>query len=142
MSRPSLSKEELFEYMRRHRYAVISSVSPSGTPEAAVVGFTVSPALEIVFDTVNTSRKYSNLTANPAAAAVIWAGETTVQFEGVAEEARGAERERIREVYFEAWPDGRDRLSWPGITHFVIRPKWIRYTDFTQSPPLVEEFRF
>jgi len=137
-----VTPEELYEYMRRHRYAVISSVSPSGTPESAVVGFTLTRALEIIFDTVSTSRKYRNLTANPAAAAVLWAGETTVQYEGVAEVAHGAQRDHIREIYFEAWPDGRDRLSWPGITHFIIRPKWIRYTDFVERPPRIEEMTF
>lgn len=135
-----MTKADLFEYMKRHRYAVVASVSPSGTPEAAVVGFSVTPALEIIFDTVNSSRKHRNLTANPAASAVLWAGETTVQYEGMAQEAQGAERDRIREMYFEAWPDGRDRLSWPGITHFILRPKWVRYTDFVERPPRIEEF--
>jgi hypothetical protein len=30
-------------------------------------------------------------------------------------------------------------MSWPGIVYFVVRPAWIRYSDFDQSPPLIRE---
>jgi len=26
--------------------------------------------------------------------------------------------------------------------YFVVRPKWIRYSDFDQNPPLIQEFTF
>jgi hypothetical protein len=64
-----------------------------------------------------------------------WEGEQTVQLEGKAFEPAGAELKRYQEVYFSVWPDGRARFAWPGITHFVVRPRWIRYSDFDQSPP-------
>jgi hypothetical protein len=31
-------------------------------------------------------------------------------------------------------------LSWPGLTYFRVRPRWIRYSDFGQAPPLIAEF--
>jgi hypothetical protein len=71
-----------------------------------------------------------------------WEGEQTVQFEGIAEEPAGAELQRIQEIYFAAWPDGPARRSWPGITWFIARPRWIRYSDFDQRPPLIEEMVF
>jgi hypothetical protein len=49
---------------------------------------------------------------------------------------------RYQEAYFSAWPDGPARMSWPGITYFVVLPKWIRYSDFDQSPPLIVEIDF
>ena len=33
-------------------------------------------------------------------------------------------------------------LSWVGITYFVVRAKWIRYSDYDQRPPFIEEFHF
>ena len=33
-------------------------------------------------------------------------------------------------------------MSWPGIVYFVVRPTWIRYSDYDQSPPLIHEFKF
>jgi len=31
-------------------------------------------------------------------------------------------------------------MIWPGIVYFVVRPVWIRYSDFDQNPPLIREF--
>jgi pyridoxine/pyridoxamine 5'-phosphate oxidase len=127
--------------MTQHRYGVVSSISRNGTPQSALVGIATTPDLEIVFDTVKTSRKYPNLIERPSCSFVVgWSGEQTVQFEGIAEEPGGPELTRCREVYFAAWPDGPARMSWPGIAYFVVRPRWIRYSDYDQSPPLIEEF--
>jgi hypothetical protein len=48
------------------RYGVVSSLAADGEPHSALVGIAVSPALEIIFDTVKSSRKYGNLIAHPA----------------------------------------------------------------------------
>ena len=65
-----------------------------------------------------------------------------MQYEGEAHQPEGAELAHYQEVYFARWPDGPSRLNWPGITYFVVRPKWIRYSDFDQNPPFIEEFAF
>jgi pyridoxine/pyridoxamine 5'-phosphate oxidase len=119
--------------------AAVSYLSPDGAPQSAVVGIAVTPDLEIVFDTVASSRKYRNLTARPSCSIVMWSGEVTLQYEGIAEEST---EDRYKEAYFQKMPDGRDRLSWPGITYFVVRPKWIRFSDFAARPPVIEEFSF
>jgi hypothetical protein len=61
---------------------------------------------------------------------------------GIAEEPTGSELKRAQEIYFAAWPDGPARMAWPGIAYFVVRPRWIRYSDFDQRPALVEEMVF
>src|SRR6266404_2978122 len=128
-----MKRDELVQFLRRYKLAVQASVAPGGAPQAAVVGFAVSDELEIVFDTVETTRKYQNLRADQRIALVIgWDDEITVQIEGVADFPTGEELERVRESYFAAYPDGRDRLAWPGITHVRVRPTWIRYSDFTK----------
>ncbi|HEY2470945.1 MAG TPA: hypothetical protein VGI45_24335 [Terracidiphilus sp.] len=54
-----------------------------------LVGIAVTPDLEVVFDTLSTTRKYANLMARPACSVVLWwGGEQTVQLDGV-----GCERE-------------------------------------------------
>jgi pyridoxine/pyridoxamine 5'-phosphate oxidase len=127
--------------MTQHRYGVVSSISRNGTPQSALVGIATTSDLEIVFDTVKTSRKYPNLIERPSCSFVVgWSGEQTVQFEGMAEEPAGPELTRCQEAYFAAWPDGPARMSWPGIAYFVVRPRWIRYSDYDRSPPLIEEF--
>lgn len=107
------------------------------------MGVAVTPDFEIVFDTVKSSRKYGNLDVNAQVALVIGCnGETTIQYEGIAQELSGEELERYLPIYFAAFPDGPERQSWPGITYFVVRPRWIRYCDYGQRPPVLREFRF
>ena len=52
-----MKPEELLSYLRAQALAVESSVSSSGTPQAAVV-VAVTDRFEPVFDTVATSRKH------------------------------------------------------------------------------------
>ncbi len=134
---------DLHQFIARSKLGVLSTIAETGTPQSALVGIAVTPNLEIVFDTVKSSRKYPNLIVRQQCSFVIgWAGEQTVQYEGEATELQGAELKRCQEVYFQAWPDGPARLAWPGIVYFVVKPQWIRYSDFDQNPPLIQEFVF
>jgi hypothetical protein len=135
-----MDKRSLHNFMAEHRYGVVSSISASGTPQSALVGIAVTDQLEIIFDTLRSTRKYGNLLARPACSVVLgFPGEKTLQLEGNAIEPEGAERFRYQEAYFSAWPDGRDRTGWPGMTYLVVRPTWIRFSDFDQRPPFIEE---
>ncbi len=139
-----MTPTELLEFMRTQRLAVQASCAPDGHAQAALVGIAVTDTFEIVFDTLESTRKAQNLRQSPLAAFVLggWgaADERTVQFEGVADEPIGAELERIKRAYFAAWPDGPSRAAWPGLTYFRVRPTWIRFSDFNRAPPQVVEF--
>lgn len=128
-----MTRAELVAVLRKHRLAVQASTHADGAPQAAVVGFAVTDELEIVFDTVTTSRKYQNLRRDPRCALVIgWDDEITVQLEGLADEPSGAELARLQAYYFVPYPDGRERAAWPTIAYFRVRPVWIRYSDFAK----------
>jgi general stress protein 26 len=138
-----VTRKELYGFMSQQKLAVVGSISVDGSPQSALVGIAVTDALEIIFDTLSSSRKYANLTRDPRASIVLgWLGEVTVQVEGTAYLPEGAELARYKQVYFAAWTDGREHEKWPGIAYFVIRPNWLRYSDFDQRPPQIEEFRF
>jgi PPOX class probable F420-dependent enzyme len=126
-----VTRAELLAFIRRHRYAVQASTAPDGAPQASVVGIAVSDQLEIVFDTLGTTRKARNLRQDPRVALVVgWDDEQTVQLEGRADEPTGAELARLKGVYFEAFPDGPERERWPDITYVRVRLSWARYSDF------------
>jgi len=71
-----------------------------------------------------------------------WDNEQTLQYEGIAKEPTGHDLAHYQKIYFATWPECRTHLTWPGITHFVIRRTWLRYSDFNQSPPLIAELAF
>jgi len=134
---------EFVQFMRRSRLAVQASFSPQTGPQAAVVGIAVTDAGEIVFDTLGSTRKAQNLRQDARIAFVIgWDEERTVQYEGIADEPSGDELARMKEIYFSAFPDGREREKWSGITYFRVQPLWLRYTDFTGAEPSSAELRF
>jgi uncharacterized pyridoxamine 5'-phosphate oxidase family protein len=133
--------KNLHHFLDQHKLAVLSTVNEKNLPEAALVGFAVTKDLQLIFDTVATSRKYKNLLKNPTIAFVIgWENETTIQYEGVAKVL--SKDDALLETYFEKFPEGRERKStWKDIVYFVVEPKWIRYSDFNE-PQKIEEFNF
>lgn len=143
MSAP-VTTADVLAFLRTQRLAVQTSRGAGDSMQAALVGIAVTDSLEIVFDTLATTRKVQNLRNSSRTALVIggWTAgdERTVQYEGIADEPTGTELHRLRAVYFGVWPDGPSRATWPGLTYIRVRPTWIRYSDFNQNPPVIAEF--
>jgi general stress protein 26 len=141
-----MTASDILAFVRTHSLAVQASVSMLGNPQAAVVGFIATDDFEMFFDTADSTRKVQNLRHNSHCALVIGGmtsgDERTVQYEGIADEPRGMVCERLKEVYFERFPEGRDRQHWPGLTYIRVRPRWLRFSDFNQSPPTILELTF
>jgi hypothetical protein len=139
MAAHAMTRDDVLAYARQHRLAVLASTAADGSPQAAVVGIAVTEGLELIFDTLNTSRKYANLTRDPRAAFVLGDGAQTLQLQGIAEELGGEALARCKRIYFAVWADGPARESWPGITYFRVRPVWLRFSDFSVEPPRIAE---
>ncbi len=134
-----MNRADLLEFVQKHRLGVLSTVSPNGDPEAAVVGIAVTDRFEIVFDTIDTSRKCQNIRNFPKVAFVIgWDAEITVQIEGVADEPKGEDLDRLQKTYFAVYPECVAHQSWLGITYIRVRTAWARYSDFNLSGAIVE----
>ena len=138
-----MNVQEVYEFTNKERLAVLSTVADTGQPQSALAGMAVTQQLEIIFDTVKSSRKYPNLKNNPRVAWVVGrTTEVTVQYEGVAEGVSGEELAKYKKIYFGAFPDGPVRESWPGTTYFVVRPTWVRYCDYNPESRRIEERKF
>jgi hypothetical protein len=138
----NFGKSALLDYMRLHRLVVLSSIGDGGGPQSALVGIAVTASHEVIFDTVSDSRKHRNLIRDPRASLVFGGpGEKTLQLEGVSRSlaVTGPADADLREIYYSAWPDGRDRMKWPRISYWCVAPRWARYSDF-EAGPLIETF--
>jgi len=142
----STTRAQILEFIRTHTLAVQASVAATTSPQAAVVGFVATDDFQLFFDSVDTTRKIVNLRRNSRIAFVIGgmnAGdEKTVQYEGIADEPAGPELERLKNQYFVRFPDGRDRLAWAGLTYVRVRPTWLRFSDYSRTPPEIVELTF
>jgi PPOX class probable F420-dependent enzyme len=138
----TLQKSTLVEFIRERAMGVVSTMSPAGAPEAALVNLAVTDDLELVFYTLQDARKCQNLRRNPKIAVVIgWEDDRTLQYEGVADEPYGSVLDRLKELYAAARPDARAQMAWPGLTYVRVRPKWLRLSNYGH-PWSVEEMTF
>ena len=107
-----MDKQLLFQFLDACGLGVLSSLGPMGAPQSALVGIAITPELEIIFDTVEKSRKFANIARDPRVAFLIgWQGEVTVQYEGVARQISSPELGPYHEIYFRKLTDGPSRLS-------------------------------
>jgi general stress protein 26 len=138
-----MNRDGVYRFMDAERLGVLSTVAEDGRPESALVGVATTSELELIFDTVKSSRKYPNMKRDPRVAFVIGCTtEVTVQYEGIAEELDGAALAEYKKVYFAKFTDGPARQSWPGIIYFAVRPKWLRYCDYNPGNQRIEELKF
>jgi pyridoxine/pyridoxamine 5'-phosphate oxidase len=71
---------ELREFLCSQQWAVEATVTPAGAPQAAVIGVAITDSLELIFDTLNSSRKHANLQKDPRIALAIgWDDGRTAQ---------------------------------------------------------------
>lgn len=134
-----MMRDELLTFVRAHRWAAVSTVSPSGEPQGSVVRVVATNAFELAFDTTDTTRKATNLRQNAKVALVIgWDDNQTIQIEGLADEPGGSELQRLKQIYFSTYPDYcRTRQLMKGLIYFRVLPKWMRYSDFRDNPARV-----
>jgi pyridoxine/pyridoxamine 5'-phosphate oxidase len=137
-----VTPHDLVTFIREQPWAVEASVSENGAPQAAVIGVVASDALELFFDTLATSRKCRNLRRDPRVAFVIgWDDGRTLQLEGTADEPSGSDLERLKKLYFDRFPDGRERGAAGGVAYFRVRPAWARFSDFRGKEPVIVDVR-
>ncbi len=127
-------------FLSGQSYGVVSSVnSAENKPESAVVAFTETEDLEIIFGTFSTTRKHRNLLENPNACFVTGWDNITIQYEGVATKLEGEAFEEARQRHMDK-KGGPDEYTYhPLQTLFKLTPCWVRYTAVTLEPPTVYE---
>lgn len=138
-------KSKILEFLKEHELCVISTIHADGSgPQSAVVGFAETEDLEIIFGTSNKTRKYKNLQSNPNVSFVIgWSSEEgSIQYEGVATELPKGESEKYSSMMVKKNPDSEKYVDMDDQRYFLVKPKWIRFSDNAGNPPDVYELGF
>jgi hypothetical protein len=112
--------------------AIATATEKTG-PEVALINFAVTDDLELVFETIQTTRKCQNLRDDPRVAFMAWRGDQTLQYEGVADEPDEFALRELLDVYFAAVPEARGHQGWPGLIYVRVRPSWIRLSRYGGS---------
>src|SRR6266536_620305 len=125
-----LDKHFIKDYLQRHKYCVIATVSAEGKPEAALVAFSESDNLEIIFGTSMDSRKFADILGNPNIAVVIgWEDQATMQYEGAARVLEDSEWAALSHKHLTKQPASANFQDSPDERYIAVTPKWIRYVE-------------
>lgn len=133
----------ILDFIKKQNLAVLSTVTPENTSQSAVLELGETDDLEIIFDTFSSTRKYRNIKQNNNVSLVIgWDENITVQYEGLAEELLGEEKEKYKKIYFKKNPKAQRWENKPGMTYFKVKQTWIRYSDLNKHPWEIHEITF
>ncbi|HVZ66982.1 MAG TPA: pyridoxamine 5'-phosphate oxidase family protein [Patescibacteria group bacterium] len=138
----AVEARKLLDKLQSGTLCTISSVNAENKPESALVGYAMTDNLEIVIETLKTTRKYRNITARPHVSIVLYLGdESTLQYEGEARILDDSEVE-LKNIYFSRNPEGKKWEASGSEVFFLITPKWMRYSNFAKEPREILEFNF
>lgn len=130
--RPFVERSHLVDYVRGQQSAVVSTLGPSGEPQAAYLAITATDEGELVFDAKADSRKIANLHRDPRIAIVVGGADgTTLQLEGTADFPNGAELARVSAAYLGAFPQFAESLRDPAIAVVRVVVTWSHYFELT-----------
>ena len=135
-------KKKILDFIKKERLGIISSINEEEKPESSVIAFAETDNLEIIFGTSCDFRKYENITNNPNVSFVIGWDKITIQYEGVAKEVRGEEFERCKEIQTAKNEASKKYADREDQRYFIIKPKWIRYTNISNEPWEIFEIKF
>ena len=139
-----MTKDEVLTFIKGKKLAVISTSGSDKQPESALIGFGETDNFELIFGTYKTTRKYKNLKKNNKVAFVIGWDENniTVQYEGTASVLEDSDIEKYVTLYHEKVPDASKFKLHPDQTYWMVKPKWVRYSDLSGDEEKVIEFTF
>lgn len=135
-------KEKIYDFIKNETYAVVSTTNRAGHPESALVGFSQTESLEIVFATQDKTRKIENILHNPNVAIAIGPGDkkyTGIQIEGSARVVRVEDADEYADAHYKKIPSARPHKEDEGECFVIVTPSWARYTDVGSKPEEVIE---
>jgi len=128
-------------FIRSEGRGVIATVDALGHPEAALIVIAALDDGTLIFDSPTDSRKVPNLAGNADVAIVIGTtGDISLQLEGSAWTASGAERVTYGEAYNAQFPGSRALQD--DFSVVAVDVAWLRLYDASSTPGTVLEARW
>lgn len=122
---------DMVAYVRGIGSGVVASVAEDGSPRAAYLDLTATDRGELVFNARTDSRKVANIFRDGRVAVVIGGADgTTLQCEGTAAIAGGAELQRYATAYRAAFPQFDPVRPGDGVVLVVVALSWARHRDY------------
>ncbi len=128
-------KKRIHTFLAQHPLAVISTVNlETLQPESALVAFTQTENLELIFQTQDDTKKFKNLEKNNKVAFVTgWEVENHISLQ--------SEKEKYLEIFrAKKTPCDDEFLLHPKSVLYLVTPTWIRLSDYSGEYPNIVEY--
>jgi general stress protein 26 len=136
-----MDKNQVLEFIKSQTLAVLSTASPTGKAESAVMAIAVTDTWDILMSTESNTRKVINLKTNPFTSVLVGGvASPSVQLDGITTIYSGSDAKPIKQQIIAIHPDTAPYLT-PTSVYIKFTPTWYRYSDFRVDPPVIEESR-
>lgn len=106
------------------------------------MGYAIKDDGSLILSTDKSSQKWKNLHTNSRVALVVgWSfEELNIQYEGTAQLIESGEPfHQAEKIYFTDHPEAQEFKGLPETVFIKITPTWIRLSDYSVTPPRIEE---
>ena len=134
-------KKIISKHIEKHSFGMIGVSPKKDSLEQEIVRISHKGNLELIFDTVKKNNKYKNLKKNPEIALAIGWSDITIEYEGLAYELEGSEKDEYQKIHLLKIPNQLEFINGE-VTLFKVTPKWVKCSDSTKEPPEVLEMSF
>ena len=137
-------KDAVLKFLKekKEKFCVLATASKNGKTESAVLGYAVKDDFTILLSTHEGSRKVQNILENNQVSLIVgWSfTEAYVQSDCIASIIKKDNQSYADDdqFFFSINPHAA-QFKTPDTIFIAIKPVWIRFTDFSSSPPKVEE---
>lgn len=136
------TKAKIFNILKSEKQAALSYLH-GDQPRSAIIDFSETEELEILFVTLTGYRKYEDLKKHPKVSLVLGGKDNiTVQYEGVAEELSKLQFLPYLKYHLQKNPVEAKFSEMLEARFFKVHPAWVRYADYGQEPYEIHEINF
>ncbi|MFA6518982.1 MAG: pyridoxamine 5'-phosphate oxidase family protein [Candidatus Shapirobacteria bacterium] len=133
-----MNKDQILQFIKKQSLAVLSTATPSGKTESAVMAI-AGDNWEIYMSTESDTRKIPILEANSQASLLVGGlSSPSVQLDGHCFICSNSDADFVKSQILAIHPDTKDYLT-PTSVFLKFVPSWARFSDFSQNPPTIVE---
>ena len=137
-------KETVYNHLKTRvpKICVLATATKIGQPHLSIMRYVIRQDLEVILSTHEGSRKWKNLQENPNVALAFGTtfDELYIQMAGTAQFViRYGKLEKEVQEYFSENKLREEFSDDPNIVYLVVKPRWVRITDFSVQPRKVDE---
>lgn len=136
-----MDKQKLIDFLKQYELCVISTANKQNEVESAVMALVTTEECSLLMSTETGTRKWKNMQENNHVAVVVGGlkNDPSAQINGEFKELTGENALKAKEYMLKVHPEWEHYFDSPTSAFFCVTPTWVRFSDFSQSPPLVTE---